>query len=106
MRFGRWHRLEEAAAQAPAGPAVFQVKLASGLVSYPTGKSAMIHYGASPDPSRAVAEIAAAHPGREWMCRFSEDMSPREQADPGGIVAGLLESFRRRFGSPPRIPDS
>jgi|SRR5690606_1326425 len=104
MRFGRWHRLDEAAAHAPAGPGVFQVRVASGLLDYPTGKSAMIHYAAAGDVARAVAELAAAHPGRDWLCRFAEEMSPREKADPGAILADLLASFRRRFGAEPRMP--
>ena len=101
MRFGRWHRLDQAADQAPSGPGVFQLKIASGLIDYPTGKSAMIRYGAARDLRAAVAEIARSHPGREWMCRFSEEMSAREAADPDGIVAELEAAFRRRFGAPP-----
>jgi hypothetical protein len=104
MRFGRWHRLELAAAEAPEGPGVYQIKIASGLVAYPTGKSAMIRYGAARELRRAVAELAAANPGRDWMCRFGEELSPRESADPDAIVANLLESFRRRFGAAPRVP--
>ncbi len=104
MRFGRWHRLDQAAAEAPAGPGVFQLKIASGLIDYPTGKSAMIQYGAARDLRRAVADIARDNPGRDWLCRFSEDLSAREAADPDGIVAGLLAQFRRRFGALPGHP--
>jgi len=104
MRFGRWHRLDQAAAEAPAGPGVFQLKIASGLIDYPTGKSAMIRYGAARDLRQAVADIARDNPGRDWLCRFSEDLSAREAADPDGIVAGLLAQFRRRFGALPGHP--
>lgn len=104
MRFGRWHRLDEAAAEAPSAPGVFQLKIASGLIDYPTGKSAMIHYGAARDLRQVVAELARANPGREWMCRFSEEMSAREAADPDAIVAELVATFRRRFGAPPGHP--
>jgi hypothetical protein len=104
MRFGRWHRLGEAAAEAPSSPGVFQVKVASGLIDYPTGKSAMVRYGAAPDLKRAVAELASAHAGRDWLCRFSEELSAREAADPDAIVADLLAQFRRRFGAPPGDP--
>ena len=104
MRFGRWHRLEHAAAEAPAGPGVFQIKVAQGLIDYPTGKSAMIRYGAARDLRAAVVELARAHPGRDWMCRFSEEMSAREAADPDAIVAELEAAFRRRFGAPPGHP--
>lgn len=104
MRFGRWHRLDRAAAEAPAAPGVFQLKIATGLVDYPTGKSAMIRYGAARDLRRAVADLARDNPGRDWMCRFSEDMSAREAADPDAIVAELEAQFRRRFGAPPGHP--
>jgi hypothetical protein len=104
MRFGRWHRLDEAAAEAPAAPGVFQLKIAAGLIDYPTGKSAMIHYGAARDLRQVVAELARANPGRDWMCRFSEEMSAREAADPDAIVAELVATFRRRFGAPPGHP--
>jgi hypothetical protein len=104
MRFGRWHRLDQAAAEAPSGPGVFQLRIAQGLIDYPTGKSAMIRYGAARDLRAAVAEIARAHAGRDWLCRFSEEMSAREAADPDAIVAGLEAAFRRRFGAPPGHP--
>ena len=104
MRFGRWHRLDQAAAEAPSGPGVFQVKLARGLVDYPTGKSAMVRYGAARDLRSAVADLARAHAGQDWMCRFSEEMSVREAADPDAIVAELLAAFRRRFGAAPGHP--
>lgn len=104
MRFGRWHRLERAAAEAPRAPGVFQLKVASGLIDYPTGKSAMIRYGAARDLRGAVEAIARANPGRDWMCRFSEEMSAREAADPDAIVAELLAQFHRRFGAPPGHP--
>jgi hypothetical protein len=106
MRFGRWHRLEEAAAAAPPGPGIYQIKVASGLLRYPTGKSAMIHYGAASDVSRAVAKFAARYPGRNWLCRFAEGLAPREQGDPDAILSDLLANFRRRFGSAPRVPAS
>ena len=104
MRFGRWHRLDQAAAEAPSGPGLFQLKVARGLIDYPTGKSAMIRYGAAADLRAAVAELASAHPGRDWMCRFSEEMSPREAADPEAVLADLVATFRRRFGAAPGYP--
>lgn len=104
MRFGRWHRLDQAAAEAPSAPGVFQIKLARGLIDYPTGKSAMIRYGAARDLRAAVIELAGAHAGQDWMCRFSEEMSARETADPDAIVAELEAAFRRRFGAPPGHP--
>lgn len=103
MRFGRWHALEEAAAEAPTGAGVYQVRIASGLVSYPTGKSAMIHYAAADDVRQEVTALAVRHAGRDWLVRFAEELSPREAADPGGILRDLVASFARRFGAPPDL---
>lgn len=106
MSFGRWYPLEEAAANAPAGPGVLQVRLARGLIDYPTGKSAMIHYAAADDLRQASAELARAHPGREWLCRFA-DSAPGTGAARGAdaMLTELVTSFRRRFGAPPGLPD-
>jgi hypothetical protein len=103
IRFGQWLPLAQAASSAPRGAGVYQVKIAAGLVEYPTGRSAMIHYGAAADVAGAVAELAAAHPGRAWMCRFAEGLDPRS-ADVDGMLQELMIRFRRRFGAPPSLP--
>ena len=106
MAFGRWYPLDDAAAHAPAGPGVYQVRLAHGLVSYPTGRSAMIHYGAASDVRAKVAELARAHAGREWLCRFADQATAPEAASaPDAMLAGLVLAFRRRFGAPPGFPE-
>lgn len=104
MRFVPWYPLSEAEAHAPRAPGVFQVRVEAGLVEYPTGRSAMIHYGAAADVRRAVAELAAAHPGAPWLCRHAVELTPRESADPEAALAVLLDRFRRRFGMPPTFP--
>jgi hypothetical protein len=106
MSFGRWHPLDDAAAHAPDGPGVYQVRLARGLVDYPTGKSAMIQYGAALDLRAAVAELARAHPGCEWLCRFADRTTAPEMASaPDAMLAQLVTAFRRRFGAPPGFPE-
>lgn len=106
MSFGRWYPLEEAAANAPAGPGVLQMKLARGLIDYPTGKSAMIHYAAAADLREAAAKLARAHPGREWLCRFAAAApGTGAAAGPDAMLTELVTSFRRRFGGPPGLPD-
>jgi hypothetical protein len=106
MAFGRWYPLGEAAAHAPAGPGVFQVRLAHGLIAYPTGRSAMVHYGSGEDVRQAVADLARAHAGRDWLCRFADPATtPQAAAAPGTMVAELVSVFRRRFGAPPGFPE-
>ena len=104
VRFGEWVPLAQGAARAPRGPGVYQVKLSSGLIDYPTGRSAMIHYGAEEDVARAVAALAEAHPGRPWMVRFAEGLEARGRADLDGMLHELMSRFRRRFGAPPSLP--
>ena len=103
MRFVPWYPLTEAAAHTPRGPGLFQIRIADGLVDYPTGKSAMIHYGAASDLHRAVSEFATGHAGKNWLCRHSEAI-PDEGDRPQRLLASLLLQFERRFGSPPMLP--
>ncbi len=99
-RFCRWYPLADAATSAPNRPGVFQVRVADGLLDYPRGKSAMIAYRAAPDVRAAAADFAAEHPEEPWLCRHLEE-APR---DPAGVLEDLKARFRRRFGSPPRLP--
>lgn len=106
MSFGRWYPLDEVAEHAPAGPGVYQVRLAHGLLDYPTGRSAMIHYAAAPDLSIAVAELARTHPGCDWLCRFADGTTAPEAASaPDAMLAQLMSAFLRRFGAPPGFPE-
>jgi hypothetical protein len=104
MRFVPWYPLSEASAHAPSTPGLFQVRIASGLIDYPTGKSAMIHYGAARDVRRAVIEFAARHPERDWLCRHSAEMTAGEIERPESTLDNLLLQFQRRFGAPPTLP--
>lgn len=104
MHFGRWHDIADAAESAPSGPGVFQVRLRAGLIDYPRGKSAMILYGAAADLAAAARALAEAHPGRPWLVRFSEDLSPDEAGGCDAILDRLLASFERRFGTRPTLP--
>lgn len=100
MRFGRWYALDEAEDSAPAEPGVFQIRLASGLIEYPTGKSAMIHYAAADDLRAATVAFAAEHAGRDWLCRHSLDVT----GDPRPVYDRLVQRFAAQFGGPPRLP--
>jgi hypothetical protein len=101
MGFGPWYPLADAGAEAPASPGVFQVRLGRGLLAYPRGRSAMLRYAAAADVRAAAVAFAAAHPGREWLCRHAEtaDVAAAE-----AYCERLRERFRRQFGGLPRAP--
>lgn len=96
--FGRWYPLRDAAAHAPAAPGVLQLRVADGLVEYPRGKSAMVHYAAAADLRAAATALAGAHLDAPWLCRHAE------VAEPEALAAELLRTFTARFGAPPTRP--
>lgn len=104
MRFGPWYPLDEAARRTPAAAGVFQVRLAGGLLAYPTGRSAMVHYGWSDSDLRA--EVLAFAAGRELalLCRHAEEMTAAELRYPRAAHDRLREQFIHRFGAPPGTP--
>ena len=97
VQFGPWQRLR--ADLFPAAPGVLQLRREHGLVEYPRGRSAMILYLAAADLRAAVADLAAAHPDRPWLCRCNRV----PVADPPAALARLLADFVDRFGAPPQI---
>ncbi len=104
MRFGPWYPLAECAPHATAIAGVLQLRIATGLIDYPTGKSAMIHYRATRNVRAAIAELAARHVGRSWLCRFTIAMTASEAADVERAAEDLLDTFTRRFGAAPTLP--
>jgi hypothetical protein len=103
MRFGPWYPLADARDLAPASEGVLQLRLASGLLDYPRGKSAMVHYAYAGDVRAAATAWAAAHGADGIVCRhLIED----DGAAPAALYARLLDEFVRRFGAPPRRPGS
>jgi hypothetical protein len=97
MRFCPWYPLAEAAAHAPAAEGVLQLRVADGLLDYPRGKSAMIHYEHAHDVRAAAL---AAKPAGDILCRHLE-LEPGERVDFAAIYAKLLDEFIRRFGAEP-----
>jgi hypothetical protein len=100
VRFCPWYPLVDAAAYAPAGEGVLQVRIAEGLLDYPTGKSAMVHYEHATDVRAAATATAAAHPGEALLCRHLE-IEPGDAVDLAAFHAKVLEEFTRRFGCAP-----
>lgn len=101
MRFGPWYPLAEAGDRAPAAPGVLQVRLASGLIDYPRGKSAMVHYAHAADVRAAALAWSAAHGAPGLLCRHlveSDGMSPPALCD------RLVSDFVHRFGAAPGVP--
>ena len=99
MRFGNWYPLSAAGAHAPEHAGVYQLRIPDGLIAYPNGKSAMIHYGVSSNLRRAVTELCDRHAGPDWLCRHTVVAD-----DPQALLATLLERFEQRFGAPPTLP--
>lgn len=102
MRFGPWYPLAEAGDLAPAAEGVLQLRLAAGLLDYPRGKSAMVHYAHAPDVRAAALAWAAVHGAGGIVCRHlieSDDASA-----PAALYARVVDDFVRRFGAPPELP--
>ncbi len=98
MRFCPWYPLADAAAHAPAGRGVLQIRVADGLLDYPTGKSAMLHYELA-DDVRAAALRYPPRPG--LLCRHTIEMTPDDAHGLGAFHERLVRDFRVRFGALP-----
>ena len=100
MRFGPWYPLADARDHAPATPGMLQLRLAAGLLDYPRGKSAMVHYEHAADVRTAAAAWAAAHGSDGVVCRHLIETDAT--TDTAAFCAKLSEEFLRRFGALPR----
>src|SRR5687768_5080349 len=77
VKFGSWYPLADAGDLAPAGENVLQLRLATGLVDYPRGKSAMVHYEHALDSRAAALDLAQrlAKP-HTFVCRHLIELDP------------------------------
>ena len=100
MKFCPWYPLAEAAAHAPAGEGVLQIRIADGLIEYPRGKSAMVHYEHASDVRAAAIAFQAMPHAIELLARHLE-IEPGETVSYGEIHGKLHAEFVRRFGAPP-----
>lgn len=101
MRFGPWYPLAEARDHTPAAEGVLQLRLASGLLDYPYGKSAMVHYAHAADLRAAAVAWAARHGADGVVCRHLIEISAA--TDLAAFHAKLSREFMRRFGASPRF---
>ncbi|HZS38422.1 MAG TPA: hypothetical protein VFF06_16420 [Polyangia bacterium] len=100
MSFGRWEPLDDA--EAPAGPGVLQARRAEGLIDYPTGKSAMIHYGADDVAlSAALERLRAALSPADRAATLVRFAPADGREAPSETLERLLRQFAARFGAPP-----
>jgi len=104
MPFCPWYPLSDAGAHAPAAEGVLQVRIADGLLDYPRGKSAMVHYEHAADV-RAAATALARRVGDSGglLCRHLE-LEAGERSDAATIYEKVRDEFVRRFGAPPGFP--
>lgn len=98
MQFTSWYSAEQIAERAPAQAGVFQVR-AEQLREYPTGRSAMVHYGCADDLRETMLTWASTHGFAGARYRHADALarSPRD------ALAILLARFVSRFGSPPSV---
>ena len=96
MRFSSWYPLDDAGQHVPDEPGVFQIRT-SQVRTYPTGRSAMAHYGWGDDLRASVLAFAASGQP-DWRCRHATDLDART---PNLVCEHLLTRFRERFGTDP-----
>lgn len=101
MRFGPWYPLADARDLAPAAEGVLQLRLASGLIDYPRGKSAMVHYAHAADVRAAALAWAAEHRADGIVCRH---LIEADGGAPAALFAQVMAEFVGRFGAPPGAP--
>lgn len=101
MRFGPWYPLADAGDRAPAEPGVLQLRLATGLVDYPRGKSAMLWYAHGQDLRAAATALATEHADKleNLVCRHLIEIEPG--TDLATFCNKLRSDFVQRFGSVP-----
>lgn len=81
---------------------MLQVRLATGLLDYPTGKSAMVHYEHAADVRASATALAHAHAGKDLLCRHLE-IDGGEAVDAKAFHAKVRGEFERRFGCAPNF---
>ncbi|MBA2545127.1 MAG: hypothetical protein H0V17_36120 [Deltaproteobacteria bacterium] len=101
MRFGAWYPLSAAGDLSPEGEGVLQLRLATGLVDYPHGKSAMVWYQHARELRTAARALAVRFADKDLVCRHLIDVDAA--VDLAAFCAKLREDFERRFGRVPEL---
>jgi len=99
VRFCPWYPLADAEVITPAAPGVLQLRRASGLLDYPSGKSAMVWYGHAEDMRAIALDLSRAHTSQDLLCRHLIEID--DATDLPAFCAKLRGEFVRRFGSVP-----
>jgi len=98
MRFSQWHNFEQLD-RIPTRSGLFQVRQITGLLSYPSGKSAMYMYGMAPsDLRQSLDKIFFELDKGVFLGRYSLDA---RSLDWSRELRRLLDDFAHRFGSEP-----
>lgn len=101
VRFCPWYPLADAAAHAPAAEGVLQLRVAEGLLDYPRGKTAMVHYEHASDVRAVALALASAHPAPPVLWCRHLDLEGASDVDLAAFHASVLAEFVRRFGFAP-----
>ncbi len=104
MKFGEWYPLSTSGDRAPAGEGVLQLRLATGLLDYPRGKSAMVWYEHSRDVKTAAGALGVRFANKGLVCRHLIEVDAG--VDLAAFCAKLREDFERRFGMVPHFEQS
>lgn len=109
-QFSEWHALDDegVSAHAPTGPAAIQLRVADGLLDYPTGKSAMVFFFyAETDAKAALSKLFGDEISRPGA-RGLGALWFRVMTGPGAHeeLMSRWDAFVARFGAPPRLHDA
>jgi hypothetical protein len=101
VRFCPWYPLQEAGWRTPPAANVLQVRVATGLMPYPRGRSAMVFYAHAGDARRRATALAERWAGRDLWCRHLIEIDAPQTAALAEYCEKLAAEFVRRFGAPP-----
>ena len=97
--FCHWYPLSEAPRHLSGRRGMFQIRIKKGLLDYPSGKSAMVYYGAGDDMGQSLITLKIDSV-EDYVCRHSES----DDVDPHSQLQEYVQRFRTRFGRAPSWP--